>query len=428
MYKANLNRRDFIKLAGMASVSTLISPALVGAQANIPHVVVVGGGFAGATCANYLRQYDSSVRITLIEPKQSYTTCPFSNKVIGGLSSLPSITHSYESLRVNRKIEVVHDRVVAVDPGSKKISLQGGDTISYDRLVVAPGVSFQTNQIEGYSETVSQLIPHAWQAGEQTLLLRQQLEEMPDGGVVVIAAPPAPFRAPPAPYERASLIAHYLKQNKPKSKVVIIGSAQGMTELDLFKTGWSTLYPGLIEHIPIADDVTVTQIDSNTKTLRLSTGDTFKGAVVNLIPPQQAGRLAQTLGLTDAGGWCPVKQPSFESTQQSGIHVIGDACQAGDMEKIGHSASIQGKICAAAIISQFHGTPMPEPIYSSSIYSLLSPKYAISDAAVYRLSNGRIKTVSRGSSPMKASKKTRRKEASYAEGWYKAIISEMFAT
>ncbi len=423
-----VNRREFIKLAGIASASTLMVPDWVSAQANTAHVVVVGGGFAGATCANYLRQFDHSIRITLIEPKQSYITCPFSNKVIGGLASLSSITHGYDSLRAKRSIEVVHDRVVAADPAGKKISLQGGQSISYDHLVVAPGISFLTSQIEGYSEATSQLMPHAWQAGEQTTLLRQQLEAMPDGGVVVITTPPAPFRAPPAPYERASLIAHYLKQNKPKSKLIIIGSAQGMNELDLFKAGWEKLYPGLVEYVAIANDVTVTQVDGNHKTVRLSTGDTFKGALVNLIPPQRAGQLAQTLGLTNAGGWCPVKQPSFESVQQSAIHVIGDACQAGEMAKIGHSASIQGKICAAAIVSQIHATPMPEPVYSSSIYSLLSPKYAISDAAVYRLSGGQITTVSSGHSSIKASKKTRRKEASFAEGWYKAITSEMFVT
>ena len=247
---SQIDRRNFIKLLSAAgavsAVSGLLVPSTVAAKAKA-RVVVVGGGFGGATCASYLRTYDSSLEVTLIEPSAQFVTCPFSNTVLAGMKTMDFITHDYDGLRKNRGVNVVHDTVTAIDAAAKKVTLKGGKTLSYDRLVVSPGVSFNWNEIEGASEENSLIMPHAWKAGAQTTLLRKQLEAMKDGGTVVIASPRKPFRAPPAPYERASLIAHYLKQSKPACKILVVDSSGKSEELGLFREGWDNLYKGMID-------------------------------------------------------------------------------------------------------------------------------------------------------------------------------------
>jgi sulfide dehydrogenase [flavocytochrome c] flavoprotein subunit len=413
-----------IGATGVLAAGSLRFPGL--ARANTGgQVIVVGGGFGGAICANYLRKFDPSLKVTLIEPKDKYLTCPFSNTVIGGINPLSFITHSYDKLGQKRGVTLVRDWVEAIDPKGKQVKLKGGNSLGYDALVVAPGIEFRWDQIEGYDEATSQRIPHAWQAGEQTTLLHQQLTAIKDGGVVIIATPPPPFRAPPAPFERASLIAHYLKQAKPKSKVLIVDASDPDPELvALFKQAWEELYPGMIE---IAKVDRIARLDVKAMKVFSASGEAHAGDVINLIPPQQAGSIAKTAELTGADGWCPVNQRTFESVKHKAIHVIGDACDAGEMPKLGHSASIQGKICAAAIVSGLQGTPMPEPFYSCSIYSLIGPKYAISHAADFRLTGGRIQAVSGGHSQASAPPKVRVKEAEFAAGWYQSITAEMFA-
>ena len=425
-----LNRRNFIKLASATAVPLLSGfPGLSfrAIAATNSRVVVIGGGFGGATCASYLRLFDPSIEVTLVEPAKVYVTCPFSNTVLAGMHDMDFITHNYNKLRDRRNINIVHDSVVDIDPASKKVILKNGSKLAYDILVVSPGIGFRQGLIQGYDEPSATIMPHAWKAGKQTILLRKQIEAMDDGGVVIIAPPPEPFRAPPAPYERASLIAYYLKKNKPKSKILIVDSNKSFAKQGLFEAGWEKLYPGMIEWISGSEVGYINRVDTAAMQIFSSSGKVFKGSVINLIPPQQANTIAVKAGLTDKKGWCPVNQQTFESSIHKKIHVLGDACMAGDMPKTGHSANAQAKICAAAIVSELQGKAMPVPVYSSSIYSQISPKYAISMASVYRLKNNIITTVSGGDSAKKASKKIRLKESKYAAGWYKAIIADVFA-
>ncbi len=424
------SRRDFIKLVGTAGAASVLGclglPALARAKTG-GRVIVVGGGFGGATCANYIRRYDAGIQVMLIEQRERYITCPFSNTVLAGLNNMDFITHSYDSLAEKRGVELVHDTVIAIDPPAKKVALKGGKSFGYDRLVIAPGIGFRWDEIEGLSEAVSEVVPHAWQAGEHTLLLRDQLLAMRPGGVFIIVVPPKPFRAHPAPYERASLVAYYLTENKPKSKILILDAGERSTELALFEEGWQRLYPGMIEWVAGTKGGRIVRVDTKERMLYAQSGQTYKGDVINLIPPQQAGVLMQTAGLANARGWCTVDQQTFESVQQKEIHVLGDACEAGDMPKIAHAACNQAQVCAAAIVSILRGEPMPEPIYHSSIYSLIGPKHAVSAAAVYRLVNGRIQTVHGGLSPQKAAATFREKESTYARGWYRAVTAEALA-
>lgn len=418
----NLNRRHFIKLLAQAGVTTAASslwlPSALFAK-TAAHVVIVGGGFGGSVCAKYIKLYDPSINVTLIEPNKEFITCPFSNTVIAGINKMNFITHSYDQLAKKYGIKVIHSMASDIDAVNQKIKLKDGKSLQYDHLVVSPGIDFHS-EVKGYD---SEVMPHAWKAGSQTELLRKQLVSMKDGGVFVIAPPPKPFRAPPAPYERASLVAHYLKKNKPKSKILIVDTSDSFAKQELFINGWEKLYPGMIEWIKNSP---VKQANNKSMEIVTGSGESYKGDVINLIPPQQAGLILQRSGLTNKNGWCDVNQKTFESSKQKNVYVIGDSSVAGDMLKTGHAANSQAKVCAAAIVSNINGVEMPEPSYSSSIYSLVGPKYAISLAAVYKHSNGRINKVSGGDSPLEAKKKFRLKEAKYAAGWYKSITADMF--
>jgi sulfide dehydrogenase [flavocytochrome c] flavoprotein subunit len=428
---SKFNRRDFLKVMSAGGIAagtgTLVLPLNAQAKSG-GRVVVIGGGFGGATCANYIRRFDPSVEVTLIEPKKEFITCPFSNTVLAGIYNMDYITQSYEGLEKNRGVKMVHDTVKAIDPAGKKVTLKGGSSLAYDRLVVSPGISFRWDTIEGASEATAQVMPHAWKAGQQTALLQKQLHAMKDGGTFIIAVPQKPFRAPPAPYERASLVAYYLSQNKPKSKVLVIDSGDSNEELPVFKAAWEDLYPKMIEWVKGSEQGEIQKADAKAMTLTGRSGATYKGDVINLIPAQKAGDIAQSSRLAGKDGWCAVDPETFESKVHKNIHVIGDACIAGDMPKTGHSASSQGKICAAAVVSALRGEKMPGDFtYTESIYSLLEPSYAISSAGVYRLKSGRITRVSGGVSDVDASKKTRVKESKFARGWYKGITTDTFA-
>lgn len=418
-----LNRRQFIKVLGGTSLFASLGLPVITAFAQGSRVVVIGGGFGGATCAKYIRRYGPGIGVTLIEPKDKYVTCPFSNTVLAGINSMDFITHDYSVLHNKHGVNVVHDTAIAIDPVGKKVSLNSGEILAYDRLVISPGIDFLWDQVEGYDEAVSESVPHAWKAGPQTKLLRKQLEAMADGGVVIISIPEGPMRAPAAPYERASMIARYLKDSKPKSKVLILDSKESFEEHDLFMQAWKKLYPDMIEWV---NNSQVVKVDAGAMAVSTKGGDTHKGDVINIIPPQKAGTIAATAGLTDASGWCPVNQISFESSKHKDIHVIGDACIAGEMPKAGSSANTQAKVCAAAVVSSLLGGKMPESTLISVFYSVIDDKYAISDVGVYRVNDGQIERVSGGTSPIKASKKDRRKEVKYAKGWYKGITSDTF--
>lgn len=427
---SKLSRREFIKLAGVATslgVAGLGSARAKGAA----HVVVLGGGFGGATAAKYLKKFDPSIQVTLIEAQKQYTTCPASNWVIGGLRPMKSIVFGYDALASKYAIKVVHDTAVQIDAETKKVKLKGGDSIAYDRLIVSPGIDFRWETIEGYDAEVAEKIPHAWQAGPQTLVLKKQIEAMDDGGTVIIAAPPNPFRCPPGPYERASLIAHYLHKHKPKSKVLILDAKAKFSKQPLFTAGWEKLYgygsdKSLIEWLP-GPDGTVSAVDA--KAMSVVAGEieeTFKGAVINIIPAQKAGRIAHDAGLTDESGWCPVDHMTWESLQHEGIHVIGDASIAAKgMPKSGYMANSEAKVCAAAVVDLLQGKPPGIPSWVNTCYSLVGPKYGISVAAVYGVHDGKAGKV-KGAGGVSPKGSNTMLEAIYAESWFNNITDDLF--
>ena len=427
---SKLTRRNFIRLTGAigAATSVLAWPMVSLAGKASGRVVIIGGGFGGASCAKYLSRLAPGIEVTLVERNTSFITCPFSNAVLGGLYDIDFITRGYDALRDVYGVNVIHDSATTIDPPAKKVLLAGGTDLQYDHLVISPGIDFQWGAIEGYDETVSETIPHAWKAGPQTLTLRRQLEQMQDGGVVIIAPPKNPFRCPPGPYERASMIAHYLKQAKPKSKILIYDAKEKFSKQSLFEQGWQALYPGMIEWIKESDGGAIERVDAKTMTVYPTFGDPQKADVINLIPPQKAGTIAHVAGLTNDNGWCPVNQRTFESTIHKSIHVIGDAAIANPLPKSGFAASSEGKVCATAIAASLSGQEMPEPSYVNTCYSLVGPRYGISVAAVYRMKDESIVSVkgAGGVSPADATDAFRGDEARYAVGWYKSITSDIW--
>jgi sulfide dehydrogenase [flavocytochrome c] flavoprotein subunit len=365
--------------------------------------------------------------VTLVERKKNYVTCPFSNVVIGGELRISDITHDYSNLS-REGIQVVHDEVRAIDAGGRTVDLQSAGALPYDKLVVSPGISFRWGVIENDREATREAMPHAWQAGEQTLLLRRQLEAMKNGGTVIIVPPGKPFRCPPGPYERASMIAHYLKHNKPKSKVLIVDANDTHSKQEAFHEGWRSEYGDMIEWIKGVDGGVINSVDISNMTLRNEFDDEYRGDVVNLIPYQQAGELAQVSGLTNEDGWCLVDLATFESKAAADVHIIGDAAVAGGMPKSGHNAASQAKNCAAVIVSRLAGNTPPAPTWANTCYSLITPEYGISVASVYRLEGDRIIKTSGGVSEVGNSSRIHKNEARYARGWYSSITSGAFGS
>jgi len=425
-----ITRRHFVRIVGAAGVATtaLGWPSLVRAKNAGGQVVIIGGGFGGASCAKYLRRLSTDIKVTLIERDAEFTTCPFSNAVLGGLYDMDFITHGYDALRDKYGVDIVQDEAIDIDAGANSVYLARGAKLKYDRLVVSPGIDFRWERIDGYDDEASKTMPHAWKAGAQTKILRNQLEAMPDGGVVIIAPPGNPFRCPPGPYERASLIAHYLKHHKPRSKILIFDAKPKFSKQGLFEQGWQALYPGMIEWISEEDGGAIEAVDASSMTVVPTFGEPHRGDVVNIIPPQKAGAIAHTAGLTDDSGWCPVDQRSFESTLHKDVHVIGDASIAAPMPKSGYAASSQGKVCATAIAASLSGEEMPNPSYVNTCYSLVGPDYGISVAAVYRHGEDGIAAVAGagGLSPADADPAFRVAESRYAVGWYQSITSDIW--
>jgi sulfide dehydrogenase [flavocytochrome c] flavoprotein subunit len=418
-------RRQFLGLTGtLFLVGSLARRAWTQTHARI---VIVGGGFGGATCAKYIRRADAAIEVTLVEPRRQFISCPFSNAVITGLRDMASVTHGYDGLRQRHGVRVVHASATAIDPTAQRVTLDDGNALTYDRLVLSPGIELRWRGIEGYDAAASEIFPHAWEAGPQTLLLSRQLEAMPDGGLVVIAAPAEPYRCPPGPYERASLIAHYLKTHKPRSKLLILDAKNAFSKQELFRSAWERLYPGLIEWIPQSQSGRVVRVDAGARTVSTDFDD-YKPAVANIIPPQQAATVARAAGLDEGKGWCPVRASSFESTVHVGIHVIGDAAIANPMPKSAFSANNQAKTCAAAMVALLRGEAVPTPALMNTCYSLVAPEYGISIAAVYRVVDEKIVTVdgSSGVSPLDAPAETRALEAEYAKSWYANITADTF--
>ncbi|MCY4238978.1 MAG: FCSD flavin-binding domain-containing protein [Rhodospirillaceae bacterium] len=421
-----ITRRQFAVASSASAAATFAAPAV--GQAAKARIVVVGGGFGGATAAKYAKQFGGDqIDVTLIEPNVTFYTCPFSNLVLGGLRNMASIGHGFDTMR-KRDVTVIHGLATAVDTRKKTVKTNEGATVLYDRLILSPGIDVRWEAVQGYDAAAAEQMPHAWKAGRQTLLLKKQLEAMDDGGVVVIAPPLNPFRCPPGPYERASTIAHYLTRAKPKSKILIVDSKDKFSKMPLFMDAWKKFYGSMIEWIPQRTDGPVTEVDLANNAVVTDFGTKHKGAVVNLIPPQQAGKIAAAAGVTNRSGWAPVNHRTFESTLKPGIHVIGDAAISSPMPKSGFSASSQGKIVAAAAVDTLNGKDPADPSFANTCYSLVTPSYGISVAKIYAWRGGKLVGVegSGGVSPRNAPDSVRADEARYAYGWYASISADIW--
>jgi NADPH-dependent 2,4-dienoyl-CoA reductase/sulfur reductase-like enzyme len=422
-------RRKALQFLGGAA-SLLATPFVSrasAANAGKARVVVVGGGFGGATTARYLKRHNPEMAVTLIEPDRRFYTCPFSNLVLGGLRDFESIGHGFDDLR-RCGVTIVHSRANAVDNVVRKVTLADGVTLDYDRLVLSPGVDMRWDALEGYDEAASLKAPHAWKAGEQTLLLKRQLDAMDDGEVFILVAPDDPFRCPPGPYERVGLIAHYFQSKKPKSKILILDAKDSFSKKALFLEGWKALYGDMIEWVCRSDDGLVIAIDAERREAITEFGTVHKAGVLNVVPPQKAGAIAAAAGVTDNSGWVPVNPVTFESRNLKGIYVVGDATIAAPMPKSGFCANAQGKVVAAAISAELAGREPSQPSWINTCYSVLGPEYGISVADVYRVSDGKITAVpdSGGVSPLKANQTFRAAEAHYARGWYESITRDIW--
>jgi NADPH-dependent 2,4-dienoyl-CoA reductase/sulfur reductase-like enzyme len=421
-----LNRRRALQLGLAAGAVGLAAPKAFAQSAG--RVVVIGGGFGGASAARWLRNIAPDIEVTLVEQDERFVTCPFSNTVIGGLNDLDAVSFGFDGLTA-AGVNVQIAKVAGIDAGAQSVSLEGGESLAYDRLVVSPGIDLKFGAIEGYDEAAAEIMPHAWKAGAQTTLLRSQLEAMDDGGTVIIAAPGNPFRCPPGPYERASLIAHYLKEQKPRSKLIILDAKDTFSKQGLFQAAWEELYPGIIQWVSFADGGEVTRVDPATMEIE-TLFDTFTADVANIIPPQRANHLVADAGLTGDGEWCEIDGATMASKIVPTIHVLGDAAIAGDMPKSGFSAASQGRVAAYAIAALLKGETPPSPSMINTCYSLVAPDYGISVADVYRVAaDGKITKVegAGGVSPAGADRAFRAAEADYARGQYAALTSDLFA-
>lgn len=384
------SRRQFIQssstLAGMAGLASLTGCTSYGGSSQGSHVVVVGGSFGGATCAKYLRMWsEGKVAVTLIERQAQFISCPLSNLVLSGDKQIDDITFSYDKLQSKWGVKVIQGEVLSADTQKKIIKLANGDTLNYDRLVIAPGVDFIDGKIPALTGGANfDEVPHAWKAGAQTVRLRQQLMSMKDGGVFAISIPKAPYRCPPGPYERACLVASYFKVHKPKSKILILDANEKVQSKEgLFKKAWADLYAGMIEYKP---SVEVRDVDLKTKTA-IAEFESIQADVLNVIPPHRAGKLVFDLGLKTINGmWAEVNWLSMESTNTPFVHVLGDAVfPAPQMPKSGHMANQHAKVAAAAILNAFAGLePNPEPLVMNTCYSFLDAKNAIHVSSVHR--------------------------------------------
>src|SRR6185503_6722988 len=416
-------RRDFLKVA--ASTAALSAAGCATMAPAKGRVVVIGGGFGGATAAKYIRMWDPSIAVTLVERDAAFISCPISNLVLAGYSTMQEITHGYDGLR-RHGVQVVRDDAVAIDAARKTVRLARGGDLAYDRLVVSPGIDFTFNDVAGYEAAMGTgRVLHAWKAGPQTVDLRRQLEQMKDGGVYILSIPVAPYRCPPGPYERASMVAAYFKQAKPKSKVLVLDANPDVTSKPgLFKAAWKDLYGGVLEY---RGNATAVAVDPKTMTVKLEVED-VKGDVLNVVPPHAAGTIARQAGLiTTNNRWCDVDWRTMESKAVKGVHVLGDATLSGPgMPKSGSMANNHAKIAAAAIVEILNGrSPQPVQIINTC-YSFVSQKEAIRVSSVHQwdATQGTLIAV-KGSGGVSAARSEA--EGTFAWSWAKTIWADSLA-
>jgi NADPH-dependent 2,4-dienoyl-CoA reductase/sulfur reductase-like enzyme len=426
---ARLTRRDFNLVLGATSVT-----AGLGASSGIalavakPRVVVIGGGAGGATAARYIAKgAKGAVDVTLIEPKKSYTTCFFSNYYLGGYRTWESITHSYDKLASSHGIKVVHQAAESINREKKEVVLTDRTRVPYDRLVVSPGISIEYDSVPGYSEKVAEVMPHAWNAGPQTKLLKAKLDALKDGENIIMVAPPNPYRCPPGPYERASMMAHVLTaKGHTKSKIFILDVKDSFSKQPVFAEGWEKHYPGMVEWIGPGVHGGIKNVDA--KKMEVSTDlDVFKGALINILPAQKAGVIAIKSGLADAKGFCPIDPETMQSKMDPNIHVIGDSCIGGDMPKSAFSANSQAKVAAMAILAALNGSQVFPAKFANTCWSLIDTGDAIKVGGSYAPNDGKIAAVTTFVSKPGEDATLHKLNAEEAVGWYNGITADMFS-
>ena len=419
-----LDRRGFLG-AGVAAAATLSAPMVLGAAHGKPRVVVVGGGAGGATAARYIAKDSAgAIDVVLIEPSRTYYTCFFSNLYLGGYRDMASLGHSYGALAA-QGVNVVHDWAVGVDRDAKTVALAGGGSVPYDKLILSPGIDFRDGAVQGWDTSAQNAMPHAYKAGSQTELLRAQMESMPQGGTYAMVAPPNPFRCPPGPYERVSMVAHYFKEHNPTAKILIFDPKPGFSKQGLFEDGWTRHYAGMVEWISPDFGGAVDEVRPGSMEV-VADGEVVKVDVCNVIPAMKAGRIADQAGVTNEAGWAPVNPHNMATRADENIYVLGDSSQQGDMPKSGFSANSQAKVCAMAVRGELTGSTVFPARFSNTCWSLLDTNDGVKVGASYEATDEKIAKTSGFVSQVGEDAATR--EATYGEsvGWYDGITADMF--
>ncbi|MDD9923302.1 MAG: NAD(P)/FAD-dependent oxidoreductase [Boseongicola sp.] len=417
------NRRTFIGSA--VAASTLSAPMVQAAGHGKPRVVVVGGGAGGATAARYIaKDSEGAIDVTLIEPTRTYYTCFFSNLYIGGFKTIDDIGHSYGTLASEYGINVVHDWAIGVDRDAKTVSLAGGATVPYDKLILSPGIDFVEGAVTGWDLSAQNAMPHAYKAGSQSELLKAQLMAMPEGGTYAMVAPPNPYRCPPGPYERVSMVAHYLKQNNPTAKIIVADPKPKFSKMSLFQEGWNNHYAGMIDWIGEEFGGGNVEVDPSAMTVSID-GDVTNVDVCNVIPAMKAGRIAELAGVTD-GNWAPVNAADMSTKADPDVYVLGDASQQGDMPKSGFSANSQAKVCANAVRGALTGSRVFPAKFSNTCWSLIETNDGVKVGATYEATDEKIAKVDGFISATGETAEMRKATYEESEGWYAGITADMF--
>lgn len=418
----SLNRRKFLGTSA-AVAAALSAPMVKAAGHGKPRVVVVGGGAGGATAARYIaKDSKGEIDVTLIEPTRKYYTCFFSNLYLGGFKEIEDIGHTYGGLAAGG-VNVVHDWAVGVDRDAKTVALAGGGSVPYDKLILSPGIDFVDGAVEGWDLSAQNAMPHAYKAGSQSELLKAQLMAMPEGGTFAMVAPPNPYRCPPGPYERVSMVAHFLKQNNPTAKIIVADPKEKFSKMALFQEGWNNHYAGMVDWIGSDFGGGEVSVDPNAMTVTID-GEVTNVDVCNVIPAMKAGRIAELAGVTD-GNWAPVNAADMSTKADADIYVLGDASQQGDMPKSGFSANSQAKVCANAVRGALTDSRVFPAKFANTCWSLIAPNDGVKVGATYEATPEKIAKIDGFISATGETADVRKATYEESEGWYTGITSDM---
>ncbi|MGH1419200.1 MAG: FCSD flavin-binding domain-containing protein [Hyphomicrobiaceae bacterium] len=423
-----ISRRSFNKMAaGVAATGALTAPYISRAATAKPNVIVIGGGAGGATTARYIaKESNGTINVVLIEPSKRYYSCFFSNLYLGGFRDYESLGHGYRALAVDHGINVVHDLAMTIDRQAKSVTLSSGGKLSYDRLVLSPGIDLKYGSVPGYSPAAASIAPHAYKSGTQVQLLKAKVEAMKEGGVFIMVAPPNPYRCPPGPYERISMIATLLKKKNPKAKLIILDPKENFSKQSLFQAGWNAHYPGMIEWIPASTSGPVQNFDMDAMTFETDL-ETFKADAANIIPAQSAGRIAHQAELVDKSGWCPIHPATMQSQFDDNVYILGDAAIAAAMPKSAFSANSQAKVVANQIRHALVGTRNFPARYNNTCWSLIAKDDGVKIGAAYQAGEKAIEATSKFISKPDESNDVRSKTYEESVAWYASITKDMFS-